>query len=77
MITKVIDKGGDPSSDCRNSYLPAKIKNALPYKYDQTVFCAQNSNTKEATCPGDSGKFCLMINLSKISLMFTYASNLY
>ena len=46
----------NPKKSCKNTYLPAKIKNALPNKYDQTVFCARNPNLKEATCRGDSGK---------------------
>ena len=57
-IDRAIGRGNQPRDECADIFLEAKINNAVPNKYDETVFCAQNANENEATCRGDSGKFC-------------------
>ena len=56
-IKGAIGKGKRPRDECSDIFLEAKINNALPENYDETVFCAKNANEREATCEGDSGKF--------------------
>ena len=61
-MVRAIGKGKEPRKECPNIFLEAKINNAVPNNYDDTVFCAQNANEREASCEGDSGKY-LEVNL--------------
>ena len=62
-IKRAIGKGKEPRSECPDIFLEAKINNAVPNNYDDTVFCAQNANEREASCEGDSGESYLKVNL--------------
>ena len=62
-MVRAIGKGKEPRKECPNIFLEAKINNAVPNNYDDTVFCAQNANEREASCEGDSGKLYLKVNL--------------
>ena len=61
----------NPEKSCPLFYIPHKINGSIPNHFEKSVFCAQNTNQVEGTCPGDSGGPLLTFNENQRRFILT------
>ena len=61
----------NPEKSCPLFYIPHKVNGSIPNHFEKSVFCAQNTNQVEGTCPGDSGGPLLTFNENQRRFILT------
>ena len=70
-ITTALRNHRNPEKSCPLFYIPHKVNGSIPNHFEKSVFCAQNTNQVEGTCPGDSGGPLLTFNENQRRFILT------